>query len=160
MHIAQRQTRDYWINSFIGLLPDATIGVVTAYFTHSGILGFFITIIGLQVVYFLLWLKNTLWQWVFFQVRGKKLMVEHIENFLKANNFPAPKDYEDSIEGYLASLIENDELEPDMRIKATSELAALKYPMNNFRIQEGLRLTMAYEEALSNYKNRFEGHSS
>lgn len=160
MQFAQRQTRTFWINSFIGLLPDAAIGVATAYFTDSGILGFFITMIGLQIVYFLLWLKNTLWQWVFFQLRGKKLMVEHIENFLKANNFPAPKNYEDSIEGYLASLIEDDELQPEMRIKATAELAALKYPMNNFRMQEGFRLTMAYEEALSNYKNRFEGHSS
>lgn len=83
-------------------------------------------------------------------------MVEHIENYLKANNFPAPKDYEDSIEGYLASLIEDDELESEMRIKGAYELAALKYPMNNFRIQEGMRLTMAYEEALSNYKNLLE----
>lgn len=87
-------------------------------------------------------------------------MVEHIENYLKANNFPAPKDYEDSIEGYLASLIDNNELEPEMRIKGAYQLAALKYPMNNFRVQEGLRLTMAYEEALSNYKNRFEVHTS
>jgi hypothetical protein len=103
MQFAQRQTRNFWINSIIGLLPDTCIGIAAAYFTNSGILGFFITIIGLQAVYFLLWLKNTLWRWVFFKLRGKKLMVEHIENYLKANNFPAPNDYEDSIEGYLTS---------------------------------------------------------
>ncbi len=160
MQFVQRQTRNFWISTVLGHLPDVAIGMAVAFFTGSGIVGFFLTIFGLQVFYFLLWLKNTIWQWIFFLFRGRKLMVEHIENFLAANKFPALNDYEDSIEGYLISLVEDDELEPEMRILATSELAALRGPMLNFRVQEGLRLTMAYEEALSNYRKRLDLRAS
>lgn len=152
--------RNYWLNAFLGLIPDAAISVGIAYFTDSGALGFLFSMIGLQCLYFLIWLKNTIWQWLFFKYRGRKLMVQHIENVLKASNFPAPDEYETSVEGYLNNIVENDELETVIRIKAAAEIGAMNYPVAYQRIQESLRLNMAYEEALENYKEHLEYKSS
>lgn len=156
MQFGSTQKRNYWINAFLGLIPDSVIAICVAYFTDSGVLGFFLTIAGLQCLYFAVWLKNTIWQWIFFKFRGKNLMVEHIENALKANKFPAPEEYETSAEGYFNSLVENENIEPILRIKAAAEIGAMNYPVAYQRIQESIRLNIAYEQALSNYKKYLE----
>lgn len=156
MQFGSAQKRNYWINWFLELIPDSVIAIIVAYFTDSGILGFILTVIGLQCLYFFIWLKNTVWRWVFFKFRGKRLMAEHIENVLKASNFPAPDDYESSAEGYLNSLVENEELEPLIRIRAACEIGAMNYPVAVLRVQESIMLSIAYEEALLNYKKHLE----
>lgn len=148
--------RNYLLNAFLSLIPDFAISFAIAYFTESGALGFLFSIIGLQCLYFLIWLKNTIWQWLFFTFRGRRLMVQHIEDVLKASSFPAPNEYEPSVSGYLNSIVENDELEPVIRMKAAAEIGSMNYLVACQRIQESLRLNMAYEEAIENYKKHLE----
>lgn len=152
--------RNYFLNAFLGLTPDTAISIGIAYFTDSGALGFMFSMIGLQCLYLFIWLKDTIWKWLFFKLRGKKLMVQHIEKILKSSNFPAPDDYEKSVDSYLNNIIENDELETVIRIKAAAEIGAMNYPLAYQRIQERIRINMAYEEALENYKKHLEYKSS
>ncbi|MCZ6804090.1 MAG: hypothetical protein O7D86_09195 [Proteobacteria bacterium] len=160
MQFESNQKRNYWINAFLGLIPDSIIAVIVASFTGSGALGFIFTVIGLQCLYFLIWLKDTIWQWLFFKYRGKQLMVECMENYLKGSNFPAPDEYESSIDGYLNSIVEDEEQEPLLRIKAAGEIGTMNYPVACLRFQESLRLNIAYEEVLKNYKKHLELKSS
>lgn len=160
MQFESRQKRDYWINALYGLIPDSIIAIAISYFTQSGIIGFIFAIIGLQCVYFAIWLKNSIWRWVFFKFRGKQLMVEHIEGFLKESKFPAPNKLENSVEGYLVSIMENEDLETKTRIKAAGEIGALNYVNALQMVQESLRLNMSYEEALLNYEKYLNENNS
>jgi hypothetical protein len=160
MQFESSQTRNFWINAFLGLIPDFVIAVAVAYFTGSGILGFILTVVGFQCLYFAIWLKNTIWRWTFFKFRGKRLMIEHIENWLKVSKFPAPNEYEISAEGYLNSLVENEELEPIIRMRAAGEMGVMNYLVANHNIQQRVMSNIAYEEAISNYKKHLERQGS
>lgn len=147
--------RNFLINAFLGLIPDFVIAVIATYFFEpdARVWTFIVTILGLQCLYFLIWLKDTIWKWIFFIYRGKRLMIEHIENVLKASNYPVPDDIESSAEGYFNSIVENEELDTSLRIKAAAEIGAMNYPKAYQRIQESVMLNIAYEEALKNYSN-------
>ena len=152
MQFESKQKRNFWVNAIYGLIPDTIIGIGVASYTDSGFLGFISTVIGLQIVYFLIWLKDSLWQWAFFKIRGKKIMVEIAEDDFRAKKFPAPGDFEYSVEDYLSSVATNEELDPNIRTHAAAIIGGLQYPISTLRTQESLRLTIAYEEALSNFK--------
>jgi len=155
MQFETKQKRNFLINIIYGLIPDTIIGIGVASFTDSGLSGFIFTVIGLQIVYFLIWLKDSLWGWAFFKIRGKKLMVEYMEDALKAKNFPAPQDFEVSIEGYLSSVVANERLDLNIRLNAAMEIGTLEYLKSMFKAQESMRLIIAYEEALSNFKKTY-----
>lgn len=152
MIIQSKQKRTYWVGAILSLIPDIIICIAVSVYFDFGFLEFVLTIIGLEIVYFAIWLKNSLWLWIHFKLRGKKIMADYMENCLKINNFPAPEDFEDSIEEYMKSIAENNELDPIIRIKAGAEIGIFQYIIATQRVQELLTLTIAYEEALLNYK--------
>lgn len=157
MIIEYKQKGTYLIGTIIfSLIPDIVICIAVSVYYDFGILEFVLTLLGLQVVYFEFWLKASVWRWVHFKFRGKKIMADFMEDSLKTNKFPAPQDFENSIEEYLNSVSENEDLDPIIRIKAGRELGIIQYLTASQQAQERLTLTIAYEEALSNYKKYLE----
>ena len=72
MQIRSRIERRFWTNA---LLPDVFIGILVASITSSGLLGVFGTVIGLQILYLVLWIKSAVWTWVTFWIGGRKSLV-------------------------------------------------------------------------------------
>lgn len=152
MQFESQNKRNWVVNSLIGFLPDIVIAFVLAHFLKFDGWGVFFVVVALNTIYFLVWGRNSIWQWVYFNWRGKKLMVEHLYDYLKQNNYPCPNDYESSPMSYLSSVADSEDVPFQTRLLAAKELGALAYPASMFKVQEGIRMTMAYEDAIKKYK--------
>jgi hypothetical protein len=71
MQFGSKTERAVWRNALLALIPDAMVAIVAAWVTSSGVVGFIITMIALQVLYFLIWAKNSGWLWVNFWIGGR-----------------------------------------------------------------------------------------
>ena len=155
MQFESRIKRSFWINAALGLIPDTTIAAIIAVFSREGWPVFFAVLIGLQVVYFLIWLKDTIWHWLFFTIRGRKQMASFLLDVLTTNKYPEPGDHERSIEGYFDRIASDDAYPVGVRIRAAAEVGALKVPAAHGHLQDSIRIEMAYEDALEEYKHTF-----
>ncbi len=155
MQFESKLKRRVWFELALGLIPDAVVAALLVVIFGGGFVSFIATIVGLQVVYFLIWLKDTAWSWLQFVLVGRKRDASTLLDHLVTRSYPEPSDYEQSISGYFERIASDDEEEVIMRLAASVELGAINYSVAQGRIQEGLRLSMAYEDALEAYKRRF-----
>jgi hypothetical protein len=156
--IMDPQLRRYGLGMVVGLVPDLVVSWAAARLTDSGWSGFFITMVGLQAIYFFFWLKRALWAWLVFWVYGKRRMVAQLENFFIDSRFPAPGKYATDLDDYLTEIYDNDELDAAMRLKAAFELGALDGLKSAGRFSMFLQLNWAAGIALKRYAgyvNRF-----
>jgi hypothetical protein len=72
VQIASKQQRGFWAASVINLIPDILVSAGGSYLLDWGDPGFIGILIGLQVVYFALWLKRALWAWFVFWISGRR----------------------------------------------------------------------------------------
>lgn len=156
MQFESQNKRNWIVNGIVGFIPDVVIALVLAHFFKFDGWGVAFAVVVLNVIYLLVWGRNSIWQWVYFNWRGKKVMVEHLYDYLKNNEYPCPNDFESSPMSYLASVADSEDVPLKTRLLAAKELGALAYPASMFRMQEGIRLTMAYEEAIKSYKAHCE----
>jgi hypothetical protein len=155
MRIESREKRTFWFVAFLSLAPDVIIGVVVAGLTQSGWLGVLATVVALQVLYLLIWLKNSAWAWTVFWLGGRKEVTKSFLSFLVDNGFPEPASYQTSVEGYLNSVADHDASPVETRLKAAAQLGAMSTRPLYGGIQHSMRLAMAYEDALEQYKKLF-----
>lgn len=159
MKIASKEKRSLWVNLFVGMLPDAAIALIISIVTGE-VVSFFFTIIGLQAVYFLIWLKNTIWQWLLFKLKTRREIKKAYLDHLKKNNFPEPDDYLDSASGYFLDVSENEEYPANLRVKAAIEATFFSSMTNLGQMQNMVRASMAAEDALEEYKSSFAGNDN
>lgn len=114
-----------------------------------------ITLVVLNGVYLAIWFKNSIWAWICYKLYYREVFVNLIYQFLKDNKFPEPNDYEDSGSDYLERVAFDDDVAPDLRVKAAAELAPIVAKAREGKLQEVLRYNMAFEAALFKYKASF-----
>ena len=155
MQFGSRQKRNLISGAILGLVPDVIIAIIAAAWTDSGLMGFLVTLIGLQIVYLLIWVKNTIWGCLFFWLAGRKRMAEHLLDYLRANFFPEPDEYQDDVQTYFQGVMDNEHAPTDLRMKAAVEIGTF----NTFRLLGKVSLLLqtflAYEDALQRYKRMF-----
>jgi hypothetical protein len=154
MLIESKVQRRFWVNSLLGLIPDAVIAVILAGATETGLLGFLATNVGLQVLYGLLWAKTSVWGWIMFSLWGRKQIARQLADYLRENGYPDPGESQSSVDGYLNSVLNDETLPIVVRLKAAGELGSMSAPMFQ-GFQAALRLHMAYEDALEEHKRTF-----
>jgi len=159
MQFGSKQKRNIVSAVLLGMVPDVVIAVVAAAWTDSGVFGFFVTLIGLQIVYLSIWAKNAIWAWLVFLFRGRRQMSGYLFDYLRTNAFPEPGDYHDDVESYFQGVMDNERAPAELRIKAAVEINSL----NLFRMLNKMGLLfqtlMAYEDALQRYKRSFPAKS-
>lgn len=155
MQFESKQKRTFWLNAALGFVPDALISAALAAALDGGVPGFIFALIGLQFLYFLILVKNSIWAWALFKLNGRKNLVSHITDYLHKNKYPEPDDYEKSADGYLSTVLADDSQPVDVRLKAAASLAEMNLMSTQGQLQNHMRLSMAYEEALENHKKSF-----
>jgi hypothetical protein len=75
--------RQYWINSLLGLIPDLIIATIVAAILGSYALTLIIVIAGLQVLYFVVWLRKTIWSWI--GLWGRRHLAGLLTDYLTEN---------------------------------------------------------------------------
>jgi hypothetical protein len=156
MQFESKQKRTVWVNLALGSVPDILIAALIASVMDGGAIGFIVALVGLQVLYFLIWAKNSIWAWVVFLINGRKAATSHFRHYLETNKFPEPEDYERSPDGYFSKIVEDENQPVDIRLKAAASLAELNYIASQSQMQNYLRLSMAYEDAIEDHKRSFK----
>ena len=152
MQFESKLKRRHWFNAFLNFVPDTLIAIALAVALDGGVVGFFVAIAGIQILYFAIWLKNTAWSWFVFSAFGRKQSAALLQDHLAAREFPEPESYQHSIEGYFSDVVSDESQPVKVRVAAAAELGALGYPASQGRMQEAMRVAMAYEDALIAYK--------
>jgi hypothetical protein len=133
---------------------DALIALVASAYSNSGVVGFFVVIVGLQCLYFVLWAKRSIWLWIRYWLSGRKKMTAHmVERFTK-NGFPQPPAYVSDISDYLRRMTDNETIPCQLRVKAAIELGALAGLYAQGQHQLLRRLTIASDDALNRFAAR------
>lgn len=155
MQIATKNKRKVLIDALLNLVPDAIIALIAAVLANN-LITFFAVIFGLQIIYFLIWVKNSIWLWIkYYYLGGKKELLENMLKVLRTNNYPEPDELEVSVQDYFLKIANNEKLPTDVRIKAGAEYGTFHSPIFSGNMQNTLRLNMAYETALEMYKKQF-----
>lgn len=156
MQFESKQKRTFWLNIVLGFIPDTVVSIILSAVFNGGLGGFFFSLIGLQCVYFLIWIKNSIWAWSLFKFHNQKYLVTHITDYLQKNRYPEPDDYEKSPDSYLSTIVADENQSANVRIAAAASLAELNFMSTQGQIQNHMRFCMAYEEALENHKRSFK----
>lgn len=153
MQSCSRSTLDLLIRAAARLVPDVFIGIAVSYFTSSGLVGVFATVVGLQILYVAIWIKNTAWGWVIFRISSdREELGLAMLDFLNTNRFPEPDEYFRDVRTYFQSVINNPELPAEQRVRAAVELTAAQ---SMAKFGGGLRLQKAWNEAIEKYRFNF-----
>lgn len=152
MRFESKLKRNYLINVAIATIPDIAIAIILAIVFNGGFLGFLAIYFGLQVLYFAIWTKNTVFGWAHFRLAGRKQMTKHLLDFLLENKFPDPGDQQVSVEDYFYTIVNDEALPVEMRVRATHEIATMNTYRTLGQIQQLLRINIAYEDAIEQYR--------
>jgi len=155
MQFGSKQKRNLISGSVLSIVPDTLIALVAASWTDSRLLGFVVTLVGLQVLYLLIWVKNAIWGWLLFWMRGRKQMTAHLLDYLRSNSYPEPDEYQDDAESYFQSIASNEQLSVDLRMKASAELGSFNALRLAGRMGFLLQTFLACEDAIQQYKASF-----
>jgi hypothetical protein len=156
MQFESKNKRNFWINSIFGMTPDVLVAAAITAYNSEGFVTFLLVFLGLQIVYLLIWIKNTVWAWVFYKYKGRKQVSDFFFDYLKKNKYPEPDDYLKSPNEYFSSVAQNNSLPLELRLKAATDIGSLFYPIANGQMQNSIRLSMAIEDAIENYKKTFD----
>jgi hypothetical protein len=155
VQIASKQQRGFWAVAVINLVPDILVSAGGSYILDWGGPGFLGIFIGLQAVYFALWLKRMLWVWFLFWLSNRRKSADHIEEYLFKNQFPQPPEYVGGVENYLSEIADDKALHPALRVKAAAELGSLNGIKAAGQWTVALQTSIAFEDALVRYSKRF-----
>src|SRR4051794_10871920 len=100
VQIQSKQERGMIASALLGFIPDILISWTASYYFDSGIVGFIAVAVGLQCVYFLIWVKTTIWTWLIFWISGRRKMAAGFEQYLSQNRFPQPPGFLSGIDHY------------------------------------------------------------
>ena len=157
MQIEDRNQRKLWTNTLLGLIPDAAIGMGVASLTSTGTLGFLGTFVGLQLLYFVIWIKNSVWAWLTFWISTRKQIAGRALDYLTKHEFPEPGDYIKNAAKYFEEVADNDRLPCKTRLMAASQCGVFANTQRLGKFQHHVRLRMAFEDAIEQYKRLFSG---
>jgi hypothetical protein len=139
-------------------LPDALIAIAVAWWTNGGLLAFAATLVGLKIIYLLIWLKDTLWSWIMFILHDRKITADALFATLRKNHFPKPHIMSDGFIDpgeYLAGVALDDSLPCELRLSAQVENSTL----NTIKMMNGFVVTWkslaAWDDALKRYNETF-----
>lgn len=111
--------------------------------------------LGIYVVYFLLWLKKTLWEWLLFYLKERnEIKAFYLDHFKKCN-YPEPDEYINSGSDYILEVSEDKSNDAELRVAA----AAISGMLSGMRLlghfQRFLRVSFSIDDAIEEYKKTF-----
>lgn len=155
MQIQSRAQRNAWQRVLLGLIPDVLIGVVVGLVNGNLIVGTIGTVLLLQLLYLLLWLKQSIWAWSYFKLSDRRFMASAVSDSLRSNKYPEPGDSIESAEAYFQAVAADEKQPLSLRMHAHSESAILRLLPALVGPQAAWRTSIAYEDAIERHKAAF-----
>jgi hypothetical protein len=155
MQFESRIKRKLIFQIVLGSLPDIAFAVFVVWWFKGDFWLFLMAFFGLQLVYLLAWVVRSTFTWIHFYLFGRKEASRYLCDYLHQNKYPAPRDYEDSVEAYLGAVVDNNSLDISTRLKAAFELGTFHGWNAQSQLQHSLRMKLAFEDAIDEYKRAF-----
>jgi len=158
MQIQDKVKRQYYLNIFLNLVPEFFFSLIFSFFWNESekVLNFLLCFITLQILYLILWAKDSIWQWVVFSLNGRKIIAGSIYNYFKSNNFPEPAEIIESSLNYIENIVDNDQIPINTRLRACYLLALKNSLQETSKFQQLFRMSLAMEDAIELYKTDFK----
>ena len=144
--------RQMIVNCLVGWIPDIIIAAILTSYFKGGLIGFGFIILGLQVLSVVTWILDNMVQWAIFTAFSKRFIQRQFYEYLVINKYPAPNEYESSTHEYLMSVMENKDLDPEVRIKAAIDVGTFAAYSGAFEKQRVMKLSIAAERAIKQYR--------
>lgn len=142
----------YILNMLLAFVPDLVVAWAAMRLTDNEWATFWIAIITLQAIYFFFWFKQALWGWLLFFLIGKRQLARNLENFFIEARFPPPNEYTLDLDDYLSSMVANEELNCETRIRAAYENGTLNGMKASRRYSLVVQLNSASKLAMKRYE--------
>ena len=145
-------------NIILSLVPDLILSAIITAIIKEGeavVIIFLFVFLGLQLLHLALWILRSLMAWTPYWLGGKKKMATAFCDYLYEHEFPNPKEFEESPEVYFGSVLMNNKLTPELRLKAATTLGEYEGYRNAGQYQMFLRISFAWEDAIVEYKRGF-----
>jgi hypothetical protein len=145
----KKARREIIVMALLNSIPDFLIAGIATAITGTGWIGFLVVFIGLKCVYFLIWLKDTLWSWVVFWLYRCRKTAEYLEEYLVQEHFPPPhvRNWVD----YLSDIRDSAGIDCTLRIKAANLMSSFE----NHNLTQKLEMRYVWDDAFQRYARRF-----
>jgi hypothetical protein len=140
------------IHFFLLWIPDIIIAAVGSAYFKSGYVGFGFIFVGLQGLGIVYRILHSIVHWLAFLSFGRRMAQQHFYDYLIINRYPTPDEHELSAADYFVSVMENKELDPELRIQAAIEVGTFEAYSGALERQRLSKLLMAAEGAIKKYR--------
>ena len=106
-------------------------------------------------VYFLIWVRNSIWGWIVYAI-SRKEAVDNTLKLLKENDLPKPYSDLYSPSEYFEEVSKDERMPIKARLLASQILGMSVYPMSAFRFQEGYRLHLMLKSTLARLRGSYD----
>ena len=133
-------------------MPWAMIAGVGAAYFHTGFPEFLVVMASLCVLGSVYWIVQRLVHWVAFILCGYRVSRRSIYDYLIMHQYPAPQEDSISAADYFLSVVKNNTLDPELRMKAAAEVGAFAAYAGAFDRQRLRKISRAAEGAIKQYR--------
>lgn len=152
MIVERKRRRDIWFSALTNSAPDFVIAAIAAVVIGGeGWIAFLGVLAGLHVLYFIVWLRKTIWIWIRYWVIDKNRAIKATLENLNEARFPHLGNVY-SADDYFQIVSSGKEFDIELRIKASETLAIMSYLAATGRLQESIRMSFVLDAALEQYK--------
>jgi hypothetical protein len=160
MLIQRKRRRTYWRSVLLNTIPDLVVAAIITHFVDTGWWTFGAAYFGLQLLYLLIWLKNTIWDWGLFYLIERKRMARRFLSVFKEKEFPEPEKFIEDGKDYFRQVSKNKDASENARIEAAGAVAIMDYLKATRQTQQCTRCFMASEDAIELYRAAFPSSAS
>ena len=139
-------------------VPSIIIAAVIAWFMEGGALGFGIAVIGLTGLGIAYWIIGSIVGWIAWVLVGRQTAEQHFLDYLIENNYPRPRTYEGSPAEYFMYVMDNVDVDQELRLKAAVEVGTIAAYSGALDYQRLAKVCAAAESALIAYARRAVSH--
>ena len=111
--------------------------------------------VGLQILYLAITIKDALWLWAFYKFKGKKETTQYYYDYLVDNNFPRPDEYHSDVNDYFSVIVDDEKQKSEIRLKAAFELGSLAYLASSGAMTKHMQTGICFEDAIERYDRSF-----
>lgn len=141
--------RAYLLNLLLSFAPSVILAFGYALLANENLVGALIFVVGgIFVLTAALSILGSIISWTMFALFHRKTRAEDLQVALLSQDFPTPEEHEASAEGYLARIIEDEDLPSKVRLSAKADLACFSTLRTFAMIQNLWQMTLVYEDAL------------
>jgi hypothetical protein len=77
VQIQSKKERGFWASAAINSIPDVAIAWIASDYLAIGAVGFLGVLFGIQLLYFVIWIKRIAWAWLIFWISARRKSIEH-----------------------------------------------------------------------------------